>query len=360
MTMSFDPCEQLLRAVHAETYHQLITSKINNSTALNQTGVSTAYMWAESIILVANNAGRLGLAWMSASMSEQQKQDFYSAGNQYERSLWLYTHHHDLFNDAVNVLLSEHRHYGFHHALFQLPALSHLNTDMDTFADFKRDIMTCLACSPHEVKIGYLENTSMAHDYSIKVIIDFNELSSVRNYDNKALDITRTRAVSVLYEPSTGILDVMADTAHVRQELAVLFAQHLLGISAAAHVVSPMHYRYQHLAQHRSLDVNDDDVEWAKVTSLGFSLLGRKLSFSINPYDPDDIASATSDISETFYFDDYTLHSAEIMLAIKANDVCHPRNVCIQLSNSVNAVISAYYDHDRELCKRLLKQWRVV
>ncbi len=249
MPMSLDPCTRLLHAVNTDTYHSLIHSKIAAASHDTQGGVNTANMWADSIFLVAQNIKRFELSSVNSAMSDGERQTFYSIHNEHEQSLWLYVHHQHLFHEVVAVLLAEDHLSDPNTTVFQLPPLLTLNEGQHPLVHYKRNLAGMLRYAEEDIDIKVVKRLLSEYAYNFKILVYLNRLPKANDYpiDGRTALLSKSwsQAVSIVYDPRTGITDVTASTLYTRKMNTVFFARYLLNISDVGKIQYPKPYRYQ-------------------------------------------------------------------------------------------------------------------
>jgi len=360
--MKFPDCfTRLMDALTSERARQVVRAKIPNSMTTEQREYAEA--WVEKVFMLSDKAGRAALNAIRVTMPDVLGDQFDVAGNQFDRILWLYEYHSDLFHNAVDARLADRHRSGLLSSLFRVPRSLRIKTGADIVFAFRTHIAQQLLTSDVDMSINIHERREPGRDGNqIDITIHHNELMEAFNVIEDGRLTTRNVqwaiSLSVIFEPTLGLIEVFAKTLSERMLLASLFSQYLLNIEKDD--VSLVESQYQHLSGPAQFDISGERVEWVRVTEVGMSYRGRDLAFKANGYSAEDIYSGWNILGSNFRLSEHTLTKVVILIALSEDAYRPAREVSVVLKSKHTRIVNANYRGDRMLCHRLLARWGIL
>ncbi|MEW7978537.1 MAG: hypothetical protein AB2813_01655 [Candidatus Sedimenticola endophacoides] len=329
--------------------------------------------WAEKIVLLTDGAGQDAVDSVRYShFSKEQQEAFEKRKNQYDRSLWLYAESYHLFNEALNARLADvFRQSKSCYSGFLGPKDLALKDDAMAIGAFHEKNADQYKCSQDQVAIQVFRrlhpDSQTGEDVALyQVSIHYNlapeAVECVKDSQLDSLQVTRAVSSFVTYEPANGNLEVLSKDRTDREALARLVADHLLKSPVTGERVPIKRYDYQCLASLFQFDITGENVDWVRVTQLGYTKSsGRSVVLKISIKDPYDIYHASKDmIGAQFSFDQHPINYAQVSVRIRKLPGERARTVHIILGGENNCNIKTKRERDRVLCDRLLEKWNIV
>lgn len=324
--------------------------------------------WAERINLLTDIVGKEAVeAVRHESLDVEQRALFDAVGNEYDRSLWLYSQVPIYFREAQDIrqvkwLRQRKRcHSGFVSPKGLTPKASDQHLD-----SLHQEMAAFLDRSIDQVAIEMFERSDPEGAVKLyQVCIHHNRAPEVVEYvrDSKVEvePITRSESIYVTYEPETGRIHVLSKYSVDRGRLAKVVANKLFQTEISGDTIPIKQFTYQHLARSFVLDTPGEPVEWAKVTLLAFSVGGRTMEYRIGVRKPGDIhALARQDLGWEFQFDRHHISAVRITVRVRQQPGEKAHSVHIELRGENGCSVKSERESDRALCDRLLDLWEIV
>ena len=330
---------------------------------------------AEKMVLLTDGSGQDAVDSVKYEhFSEEQLHTFKTLNNQYDRSVWLYKEDTHLFEEALNARLADvFRQSKSCYSGFIGPQSLVLNDDLSAIDGFHEKIADQCQCSKDQVAIQVfkrLHSNSQAKEtregvalYQVSIHYNLSPevVECVKDSQLDSQQVTRSASSFITYEPDNGNIEVLSKERVGREALARLVADHLLQSAITGESIPIKRYEYQHLASPCQFDIADENVDWVRVTQLGYTKSGRSMILKISTTDTENIYQASKDmIGAHFSFSQHELNFAQISVKIRKQPGERARTVHIILRGENNCNIKTKRERDRVLCDRLLEKWQIV
>lgn len=364
----FHYLSHLLRCADKAIVHQAIRARMDNvpystpEDRLNRPK-SDVYLeaWAEDVILLTSDQGRVALDAGRMKMEDPDKKAFDLAGNQYSRALWLYIHQTELFDNAVRTCQSLDHCEEFQHSLFFTECGLNAKPTTASLKEFRRSLAPVLGCEIDDIAVDAFHKKLRENESPVFYVeMYYNQpqelFGLVINGVSERYPIDRAAKVVISYQPDIGILCVFSDNFAIRKDISYLFVRCFLN----SQCLERANYAYQHLATPTSLLVDGFPVQRARVTELGCTSRGSELLYKINPRDLKDIYTPPQNKKGHFSFENHVLTKAKISIRLDAFEQHPVRDAYIVLKNKCSCSLKAEYLFDRLLCNTLLSRWGII
>lgn len=328
---------------------------------------------AEKVVLLTDGPGQDVVQGIRTEIADDAERTAFDAlPDQYERSLWLYTHAPSLFKEALDARQAD----VFRQSLTcysGFVALKHLTLATDPTARdaFHDAIARQLGCARNQVAVQIFKR--LRPDAQSGEDIDLYQISINHNRPPEIVDRVQrselvgqevVRAVSshITYEPANGHLEVLSRETDGRPAWARITADCLLQSPFDGEKIPLKQYQYQSLAAPRSFDLAGEPVASVKVVELGYvGANHRSLQVKTWANDPDDIyTAARSLIGPAFDFRHHRLTYARLSIRLKKVGSERARTLSVILRDENKCNIKTKREKDRALCDRLLATWKLV
>jgi hypothetical protein len=328
--------------------------------------------WAERINLLADAPGQDAVqAIRQDRLDESRHEAFDIVGNQFDRSLWLFSNEPRFFQEALDIRLATvFRQSATCYSGYLGPKSLTLKDDTESLNSFHASLAKQFNCPPDQVSVEVFRrvhpDSETGDDVSLYQVNIHHNLAPevvdcVKHNRLDSTQITRAVCAFVTYEPSNGTIEVLSKDKGAREELARNVADLLLESPISGERIPLKQYHFQCLAEPFSFDVAGEKIEWVKVTQLGYSVSGRTTQFRITAKDMADIhTAACSEIGAHFRFSDHSLTMATISLRVRKQTGERARTVQIALRGQNGCNIKTKREKDRTLCDCLLERWGIV
>lgn len=356
------------------------------STALNQLDIQFRLhinSIAESIILLSDEIGHVVLDGFAHDYCEPSIYQFFiGLPDQYQRSLWIFTHHRALFEEALyarqaDIVRKNVACYSGFMAAQYLPVVD----TVESRNTIQCEVASHLGCPVTSVAIEITQQvrSSDTNEYAVEVIhirIDHNThpmlMDCVRKGERVSRRIIRAETSHITYEPASGHIEVWSTTSINRAFLAQLLTRVLLhsnesvrpdsAVDTAAELTPIKYYDYQLLSTPNVFDLSEEPIAHTKVVELGYcDAANRTFLMKINHLDSDDIYTASKSlINPLFDFSHYPLNYAKLAVRVRQAGTERERTISIILRGDNECNIKSKHDQDRVLCDRLLHKWHLI
>lgn len=347
----------------------ILDTKLPDFSSVSQEQEYRLNHWAERIHLLSDSAGQIAVQSLRSVLSPSQRQALDDAGNQYDRSLWLYKHRPDLFESAIKATLIGEQQSRWPCSVFQAPQCLKVHQNIRRLTKFRQQVADLLLCSIRHVAVDVsrqvLESDREESDTLFVVGIHHNRLPEVvdrvKAGQLKGETLKRSDSISLTYHPATGLIEVFSEHFVMRQALSRLLARCLLDIKDVEQVVVIKKYDYQSLAEVTSLDFTGENLQWAKMTKVSLCYGHRQMTFQIDAHNPETIYQAASrQMGAQFRFGHYTLNQVTLSLRLHKENFWPERTVHIDLKHHHSCHLKVKSHKDRFLCHRLLDRWGLI
>ncbi len=326
--------------------------------------------WAERINFLTGPQGADILDALRDKLNKDQLASYEFVGNQYDRSLWLFKNAPLIFMEAIDIKLADDFRQSMRcYSGFVGPIGLQVETDSLSSSAFHEAVAHLLKCQNEQVAVDVFRRPQIEDDVgeetsAYQVSIHHNKAPESIDFvkDSKLENALVTSAAStfVTYDPVTGNIDVLSKKNENRETVALLFAEHLLRSPIQCEKIPIKFYDYQFLSAPVHLDCMDGNVDWVKVTQLGYSNHGRVMDFKISKYDEKDIhEAARADVQNQYRFAEHYLTFATISIGVRKEKGERARVIHIHLRGDNRCNIKTKREKDRILCERLLVSWGI-
>lgn len=338
---------------------------------------------AERILLLTDDPGQDAIKCMMLECLDfEQRRGLEKQANQYERSLWLYTHAPSYFEKALNIRLADLcRQSRTWCSGYVGPKDLAISMDETIRHEFHQAISNLLQCTPDQVVIDVFERyqyrqesrlfTDNAETSSSKKVMRFQinihynlspqSIEWVKNTRLDTYQATKAASSFVTYDPENGQLEVMSKNKGIRHDMANLVAQYLMQADGNCEPVTIRQYNYQFLSKAQSLSTFNESIAWAKVTHIGVSKNNESFLFKINHgYQGDIYSAAQSLMGSSFSFEELNLSYIQISIRPLQEARGRSRTIQIQLRGENLCNIKSKKQKDRQLADRLLNKWGIT
>ncbi|BCO30078.1 hypothetical protein TspCOW1_01810 [Thiohalobacter sp. COW1] len=328
---------------------------------------------AEKIVLLTDGPGQDAVDSVRYEHFTEaaQQEAFEKLGNQYDRSLWLFGEDLRLFNEAIDARSAAvFRQSASCYSGFIGPKDLVLREDTASVDTFHEKVAEQFKCPKDQVAVQVFRrlhpDSQTGDDVALyQVSIHYNlapeAVECVKDSQLDSQQVTRAVSSFITYEPDNGNLEVLSKDGNGREALARLAADHLLRSSITGERIPLKRYDYQCLATPFQFDIQGENVDWARVTQLGYTKSGRSMILKIGIKDPDDIYQASRDmVTADFKFSRHVITFAQISLKIRKQSGERARTVHIVLRGENGCNIKTKREKDRVLCDHLLEKWGIV
>ncbi len=328
---------------------------------------------AERIVLLSDGPGQDVIEGFSQDIfGDDNKAEFSTIPNQYERALWLHLHEPALFEEALNARQADvFRQSVSCYSGYVAPKKLTVLDDAIARAKFHQAISQQLGCAADAVAVQVFKrlrpDTQTGEDVNLyQVSIHHNRppeiIDRVQASELVSQEVIRAVSSHITYEPANGHLEVLSRNTDGREVLARLMADSLLQSPITGDKIPLKQYDYQSLAAPRNFDLSGENVASVKVIELGYTLPNhRSLLVKISAKDVDDIyAAAQSILFPSFDFRNHHINYAKLSIRIKKIGKDRARTISVILRDGNKCNIKTKREKDRVLCDRLLAKWHLV
>jgi hypothetical protein len=167
------------------------------------------------------------------------------------------------------------------------------------------------------------------------------------------------------YEPSRGLIEVVAPKKQQRTELAQIFARTLLGHEIKGERLPPRFYNLALFMQEQEFDFDPEDgIESVRLAFVKFESLDGRTLFAIEPKDADDTihAAARREFAERSPFRPGN-RIVEVVIAVRFRPARGRRTgptVDIKLTHPNGCNLKDKSERERLLAEKYLKRWGVI
>lgn len=360
------------------------------STALNRLDIQFRLhinAIAESIILLSDEIGHVVLDGFAHDYCEPSCYQFFiGLPDQYQRSLWIFTHHRALFEEALyarqaDIVRKNVACYSRFMASQYLPVVD----TVESRSIIQYEVASHLGCPVTSVAIEISQQvqSSDTNEYAVEVIhirIDHNTypmlMDCVRKGERVSRRIIRAETSHITYEPANGNIEVWSTNSINRAFLAQLVMRVLRhsdesvrpdlvadATKDATTELTPIkYYDYQRLSTPNVFDLSEEPIAHTKVVELGYcDAANRTFLMKINHLDSDDIYTASKSlINPLFDFSRYPLNYAKLAVRVRHAGTTRERTISIILRGDNECNIKSKHEQDRALCDRLLHKWHLI
>jgi hypothetical protein len=215
----------------------------------------------------------------------------------YQRALWLYVRSHDAFRQAEEIRYAdENQNAQRLWDGFVGPRLTEVKNDPLLVEQFKEALKGILGAGRIHIEVfGRVRSRRGEPDRDITQITVYSEdvpidevvftAGGVRNQARKPV-----RETAITYEPGSGTIEVVGRVKTLRESVATLFAEKLLGVEFSGQRLAPRRVDLTPLADPMVFAVEPEDgIARVKLTRLFISGLDGRLTQSVEvPFSGDE------------------------------------------------------------------------
>lgn len=303
------------------------------------------------------------------SLSEFERRQLHDAGNEYDRSLWLYEHKREVFHNSVNA----HREAGepmsmFFSSFHVSPPKAFVGDDKkyDIFCDLIALLLGCeiKAVVVHDITPYDLRGQKHTPPfYVLKVTYNTpaNTLSQVVKREILYRNVASTSTLVMYYDAALGVLNVFSKNYAIRREVAALFSEVLLEDRGDDYSVNAIAYTYDHLLSFNAWDTAGMSITCAGLESLTVSWRGRQLDLRVRDCDAEemqDMIAAT--LGPSFLqTQSYTLSNVQLSFVIPSA-YGQERTEKLHFKNRYSCRINADSFGNLHLLHSIMRHWGIL
>lgn len=323
--------------------------------------------WAKTIYDVADVDDVSAIDDFLLDFSSEKKQQYFYAGNQYDRSLWINSHFPDLFKKIHNAILFAGLVFKWGKlasSVFRLPNHDDVYWEGADIQLFKQALSEVLFCPSNSINIlmrdiqfndsitdERLEATLLCVEYPARARL-------VAQFDHGRLSeetASPYQSLFISYIYSLNILEISVDCTMLRKKIARRFLQCF--VRSLSESTSSM-YQFNYLAFKSPpyLPIDGAVVREAKVTQLALLKRNRHINLIV---DLDDIEDAYSCANDLRGLETYEVTKACIALQI-ALPKKQPKYLSICLEDEQTILVNSDCIEERLLCYQMLERWGVL
>ncbi|HNG61407.1 MAG TPA: hypothetical protein PKZ52_16410 [Cellvibrionaceae bacterium] len=378
---SLPPCDKTQSTKHRR---QMLRAAISQLDFHTRQQINTI---AETIILLSDDIGHTVLDGFAFDYCEPACYQFFTTlPDQYQRSLWVFTHHRRLFDEALHARQMDIvRQHVICYSGFTAPRhLSAVDTH-ESRHTLQREVAAHLGCPVSSVAVEMTQqvrptDTPACTADIVHIRIYHNArrmlMDCVRKGERVSRRIIRAETTHIIYEPAKGHIEVGSTTAIHRDFLAHLVLRVALQADESARQnsiteakndpateLTPIRfYDYQRLSTPCVFDLSEEPIAHTKVIELGYcDAANRTFLMKINYLDAEDIYTASKSlINPLFDFSQYQLNYAKLAVRVRHTNPAQERTISIVLRGDNECNIKSKHNQDRALCDRLLHKWHLI
>ncbi len=327
--------------------------------------VQPLHEWARHVVLLATYCEPDMIRQFNQQMTDQERQDYREAGNQFDRFLWLYHNAPIMFDDACdllsNTVIRDERSF-LPCTYFSVFGPSLIADDSVRIANFRKRLGNLLLCEESDVAVDRLDTLndlegggSSGHEFTIT----YNQLVAAVDVvlDGRvgAQKHIQTKKMYLTYYEDAGVIEVYAPYRVLRERIAQLFSRVMLGDDILCRILT---FSFQQFSQPTILALCDASVKSAKVISLTYMDGGRESTVSIPKDYPVSIYEQCH-LGKPIMQKNGLLIKVVIAVTIDNSQVSS-HDIKIDLCGKSSALIQTVSREERSMCHRLLRRWGIL
>ncbi|WNO10510.1 hypothetical protein [Teredinibacter sp. KSP-S5-2] len=322
--------------------------------------------WAKDIFLVASVGGTEAIASFLSSLSKEELENYFYAGNQYERSIWLQDHYPEAFNHLVKAIhFSEIENATciLPSTLFAMPDSAVYFQSASRLEEFKQALSEVLLTPADTITVReecfeYVDplqgDTQSVWHWIVRYIKPPVVVTLVEDRFTQDGVGAIPVFVHLLFNQTVGRLEVSAAGTMLREKLAECVSQHLL-FSESPDSWESFRFEYRQFSHNAHFDIANELFSKAKVIQMTLMKNGRALEINVSPLDSKDVYYCLQDIRAV---ETYTI--SKITLAITLNINGESSLVPVTMESGKILTIQTQRLIERCAVYTLLERWNIV
>lgn len=315
----------------------------------------------------------LGKSMLSHAIEDDEIEEYWKLGNEYDRSLWLFLKDINRFSKVEDSYYVDTRRHGRMYNGFTGPKNLPVLLDGNPLESFKAKVLELFRAAGNIKVEHYKRVRPESEDEEVEIIqimVYREDLpSTMRAFEGEELVTKAYKPVkefALTYDPEDGAIEVVAEGSSERKKVALIFAETLLKSPINGEKIPLKKYKIQQLLNPVELSVDPkDNIEFAKVTMLKVARPNRNNTVTLDVSTKEE--SKIYDISNEYFGENDPLKSGFKLLEVRISIRFKPDDesrrgkvIHVNIGEPNRCNLKSKSQKEKLIGEKYLKEWDLV